>query len=204
MTWDEWPDWSERRRRRFPFFGYSHFRDVDEIMRDMERIMEEAFRGFPESMPRDFARERKLPDGRIIRERKPIVWGYSITSGRDGKPVIREFGNLKPSARRKPWESPFSLKEEREPLVDAIETEDEVRVVAELPGIEKEDVNLYSTSNTLTIKVDTEERKYYKELELPSEVDPKSARSTYKNGVLEVTLRKIEKKRPRGVSIGIE
>lgn len=204
MTWDEWRDWFERSRRRFPFFGDWHLRNIDEIMRDMERMMKEMFRGFTERIPRELTRERKLPDGSVIRGTGPIVWGYSITMGPDGKPVIREFGNLKPSAQRRPWEPPFSLKEEREPLVDVVETKDEVRVVAELPGVGKEDINLFAASNSLTVKVETEERKYHKELELPSEVDPKSAKSTYKNGVLEVTLKKTEKKKPEGAPINIE
>jgi len=204
MAEDEPRDWSERRRRRFPFFGDWYLGDIDEIMRDMERMMEEMFQGFTDRMPKDLIKERKLPDGRTIRETGPIVWGYSVTVGPDGKPVIREFGNLKPSAQRRPREPPFSIKEEREPLVDVVETDNEVRVVTELPGVEKEDINLYATPKTLTIKVDTEQRKYHKDLELPSEVDPKSAKSTYKNGVLEVMLKKVGKEKPKGVPINIE
>jgi len=205
LTWDEWRDWFERRRRRrFPFFDDWYFRSVEEVIRDMERMMDEMFRGFTEHLPKELVRERKLPNGRTIRESGPIIWGYSVTVGPDGKPVIREFGNLKPSVSSRPWEPPFSIREEREPLADVIETEDEVRVVAELPGVEKKDINLHATSNSLTIKVDTEERKYYKRLELPSEVNPKNAKSTYKNGVLEVTLEKVKKKRYDGVPINIE
>jgi len=204
MSRDEWDDWFERRRRRFPFFSRWFLSDIDQMIRDMERMMEEMFEGFTERIPKDLIKERRLPDGRVVRGVGPLVWGYSITVGPDGKPVVREFGNLKPSFRKRPWEPPFSLKEEREPLVDVIESDDEIRVVAELPGVEKKDINLYATSNTLTINVDTEERKYHKELELPAEVEPKSARSTYKNGVLEVKLKKVEKKKPKGVSINIE
>ncbi|MEM2111736.1 MAG: archaeal heat shock protein Hsp20 [Candidatus Bathyarchaeia archaeon] len=203
MTWDEWRDWFERRRRLFPFFDW-YFKDIDTIMRNVERMMEETFRGFFMRMPENLIREKKLPDGSIIKESGPIIWGYSMTIGPDGKPVVREFGNLKPSVQRRPWEPPFSLKEEREPLVDLVETDSEVKIIAELPGIEKEDINLYATSNSLIIDVDTKERKYHKEMNLPSEVDPKGARSTYKNGVLEVTLKKIEKKKPTGVPISIE
>jgi HSP20 family protein len=50
--------------------------------------------------------------------------------------------------------------------------------------VEKEDITLNATRNTLIIKVETKERKYLKELELPAEIDPKSAKPTYKNGVL--------------------
>ena len=85
-----------------------------------------------------------------------------------------------------------------------VETDSEVKVLAELPGVEKDEIKLHLTQNTLTIDVDSEERKYHKELELPAEADLKSAKSAYRNGVLEVTLRKIEKKKPTGVPINIE
>jgi len=204
MAWDEWQDWFERRKRRFPFFGDWYFEGLEETMREMEHMMEEMFKKFTEQIPKELIRERKLQDGRIVREAGPIIWGYSMTVGLDGKPVIREFGNLSPAARRKPWEPPFSFKEEREPLVDIVETDSEVKVLAELPGVEKDEIKLHLTQNTLTINVDTDERKYHKKLELPAEVDLKSARSTYRNGVLEVTFRKIEKRKPTGVPINIE
>jgi HSP20 family protein len=56
----------------------------------------------------------------------------------------------------------------------------------------------------LSISVDTAERKYFKEVDLPVNVDPKSAKSVYKNGVLEVTLTKREERKPKGEPIKIE
>ncbi len=59
------------------------------------------------------------------------------------------------------------VKEEREPLVDIVETNEDVHVVAELPGVEKTDIKLYGTEDSLTISVDTPQYKYFKEVELP-------------------------------------
>jgi len=99
----------------------------------------------------------------------------------------------------------LNVLEEREPLVDVISTNGEIKVVAELPGVEKEDIKLHGTEDTLTISVDTPRRKYFKEIELPAKVDVKKAKTMYKNGVLEVTLPKIEeKKKPKGEPIRIE
>jgi HSP20 family protein len=75
-----------------------------------------------------------------------------------------------------------------------IEEESVVRVIAEVPGVEKSDIKLSCAENLLTISVDTEKRKYYKEVELPSPVDPKSSKASYKNGILEVVLSKTRKK----------
>jgi HSP20 family protein len=96
------------------------------------------------------------------------------------------------------------VKEEREPLVDVISTNGEIKVVVELPGVEKKDIKLHGTEETLTISVNTEERKYFKEVKLPAKAQPKEAKSVYKNGVLEVTLPKTEeKKRPKGEQLRI-
>jgi HSP20 family protein len=78
-------------------------------------------------------------------------------------------------------------------------------VVVELPGVEKEDIKLHGTEDNLTISVDTPRRKYFKEIALLAKVNPKAAKTVYKNGVLEVTMPKIEKKeKPKGETIKIE
>ena len=64
---------------------------------------------------------------------------------------------------------------------------------------------MHGTENTLTISVDTPERKYHKEVETPVPINPQVAKTTYKNGVLEVSVPKIkEKKKPKGEQIEIE
>ncbi len=123
-------------------------------------------------------------------EASPFVYGFSMSLGSDGKPVIREFGNVEPSAR-----GPM-LKEEREPLVDVMEGDGEVVVVTELPGVEKEEIRLEATDRSLKINVEAVKRRYFKEMELPHLVDPKTAKATYKNGVLEVRFSKTEVGKP--------
>jgi len=124
-------------------------RDIDEAFREIEEMMERELQSI--------TRERKLPDGSQIREWEPFVYGYSITIGPDGKPQIRGFANLKPEAKLG-----ISIKEEREPLVDVMTANGEVKVIAELSGVEKKDIKLRGTEKTLTISVDTPQRKYYK------------------------------------------
>ncbi len=128
----------------------------------------------------------------------PYVYGFSMSVGPDGKPVIREFGNVQQSR------SGPQIREEREPLVDMMEEEKDVVVVAELPGVEKDDISLYITEDRLTISVDTPKRKYHRELTLPARVDSKSARASYKNGVLEVRLRKLMEKSVKGERLFME
>jgi HSP20 family protein len=195
---DDYPDW--QKRRRSPFFRGWGFEDVDKIFEEMEKMMEEEFRDFTSRVPKDYVRERKLPDGSTAREFGPFVYGYSMKVGPDGKPEIREFGNVKPRRNGLPH-----VQEEREPLVDVVETDGEVHVVAELPGVEKKDIKLSCTEDTLTITVDTPQHKFFKEVSLPRKVRVREAKSQYKNGVLEVTLPKAKDgKAPRGEPINIE
>jgi HSP20 family protein len=196
---DWWSKWFGR--RRWSFFG-SSFRDIDGLFRDMEEMMEREFGELSKRAPKDLVRERTLPDGSKVKQWGPFVYGYSVTVGPDGKPQVREFGNIKPETRM--GRPRVNIKEQREPLVDVLETDGEVKVIAELPGVEKKDITLHGTENTLTISVDTPQRKYYKEVEMPAKIEPKQAKSSYKNGVLEATVPKKKEEKPKGENIEIE
>jgi len=114
----------------------------------------------------------------------PYVFGFSVSLGPDGKPRVRKFGTLQSTTQGSRFQ------EEREPLVDVMEDRKEIVIIAELPGIEKEDIKLDVTESSLTISVDTPERKYHRELFLPAKILKNSVRKRYKNGVLEVRLKK--------------
>jgi len=197
---DWWAKWF-RRRSWWPFSRQWAFEDIDEMFKDMDEMMREEFRKASERAPKDLIRERTLPDGTKVKEWGPFVYGYSIKMGPEGRPKIREFGNIKPGTRM--GRPQVNIREQREPLVDVFETDGEVKVIAELPGVEKKDIKLHATEENLTISVDIPERKYYKEVELPSNVDPKQADSAYKNGVLEVTLKQRKEEKKKGEEIPI-
>jgi HSP20 family protein len=175
------------------------FSDVDEMF---ENMFQDMFKG----MPKDMMGERKLPDGSTVRQYGPFVYGYSMSIGPDGKPVIQEFGNVKPSRRPGAFgmEQPaLEPKNAREPLVDVINEPAQVRVVAELPGVEKSAIKTSINDDTLTISVDSASQRYYKDVRLPTGVDPESSKASYNNGVLEITLRKTNPK-PKGREIHID
>jgi len=185
-----------RRRRRFPIFPT----DIDEYFLEMDKYFEEMFKELQPGVPRDLVKERELPNGGKIREMGPFVYGYSITVGPDGKPVIREFGNIKPSSRGR---RPVELSEKREPLVDVFDEKDVIRVISEIPGVEKSDISLEIEGKKLQISVDAA-RKYQKTVDLPSEVDPDSTHAKYTNGILEVTMKKPQPEKNKGKKINIE
>ncbi len=170
---------------------------------DFEKNFEEVFQGM--ELPKDLVRERKFPGGGTAKEMGPFVYGYSFSMGPDGKPVIREFGNVKPPIKGSPFgvtRPKLDVKEQREPLVDTLVLSDSVKVVAELPGVEKSEIALECDGRNLVLKVDNDKHRYYKSLELPVEVDPDTSRASYKNGVLELILtRKTPGAKPKQIQI---
>jgi HSP20 family protein len=192
-----WDDWFKRFREGR---GFS-FPDIERMMDEMDKEMSKAFRDMENMIPRDLIRYRNQPDGSIKREYGPFIYGYSVNIGPDGKPIVREFGNLKPRSKVK-GSPPLNLRDSREPLIDVIDESDNVKIIAELPGVEKEDIQLSATEKNLTIKVDKPERKYYKMISFPAEVDNSSVKCVYKNGVLEAVFKK--KKESKSTRIPVE
>ena len=72
--------------------------------------------------------------------------------------------------------------------LDVHETDDEVRVIADIPGVDKESIDLKCDGTVLTIAASTHQQEYDERLTLPSRVDEHSASATYNNGILEVTF----------------
>jgi HSP20 family protein len=153
----------------------------------MNRLFREIFEEFDEEVRRLMREMERLSefDERSLRSLvgRPYVWGFEIVVGPDGVPRIKEFGNIRRVGRAP------KITEEVEPLVDVIEEDDRVRVVVELPGVEKDKISLKASGRRLIIKA-SNHKKYYKEVELPAEVDISTAKANYRNGVLEVELRK--------------
>ncbi len=171
-------------------------RSLSKFFREIDRLFEEAFKEFSERFPKELVKERKLPDGTVVRGVGPIIYGYSMTIGPDGVPRIKSFGNIKPAPVPVPSET-------REPFVEVIPSPNIIRVIAEIPGVRREDIDLRATENKLIISAQTGDRKYHKEVELPAKVDPKNVDASYENGVLDVILRRIEEKK-EGEKINIK
>mgnify|MGYP003759030693 CR=1 FL=1 len=105
------------------------------------------------------------------------------------------------------------------PAVDILETEDEVVIKADLPGVEMSDIHVDIENGTLSLKGERkfasgENRQGYHRIErsygsfaryfdLPDTVDPDKVKADYKNGVLTVTLPKKEIAKPRSIKVEI-
>jgi len=124
----------------------------------------------------------------------PFVYGFNMTIGPDGKPKFSKFGNIQPRVGEKKI-----VKKYREPLTEVTEEDDNIIVVAEMPGVKKDDIELKSTEDSLTITATSEDnsRRYKKSIDLPTHIDPDHAKARYQNGILEVKLDKIKSKSKR-------
>ena len=182
------------------------FRGFDQMRQEMEREFEDTFKDIEAKAPKDLVREYGTPGGGKVREYGPFVYGYSMTIGPDGKPRVREFGNVKPSSRRG-FGGGFTRPEisgETEPLVDVNTTDNEVKVVVEMPGVSKNNIKINVYDSTLEVKSEDPQRKYHKTIEIPQETDIETASSAYNNGILEITFKKKDQAKPKGKTIKVE
>ena len=112
------------------------------------------------------------------------VYGFSVKTLVGGEPVVESFGNIKKTPKGP------TVEEEREPITDVFDEKEEVRVYAEMPGINEEDIKIDLKEDILNISAKSGERKYHKEILLPVKVKPETLISGYKNGILEIKIKK--------------
>src|SRR5712692_7150704 len=128
----------------------------------------------------------------------PYYYGYSVTVGSDGKPVVKEYGNIRPGL--------LPTAESREPLVDVIidDKEKVLKLVAEMPGVEKKDIKTEVIGQTINIDAEHGDRKYHAKVPIKHKVDEDSVKAAYANGILQVSFKLKEEDRPKGKTVAVE
>ena len=120
---------------------------------------------------------------------KPLrgVYGFSIKSGLGEKGIkVEPFGNI----RRDEEGGRVEVHEVREPIVDVFDEPDHLLIVAEVPGIMQEDVQLELHEDVLTLAAGKGDKKYRKEVLLPASFSSDKMSFSCRNGILEIQLRK--------------
>jgi len=121
------------------------------------------------------------------------------------------------------WPERWFRRDEMEvaaPTVDLFEDKNDIVVKAELPGMDKDDIEVNLTNSTLTIKgekkkeEEVKEANYYRceraygsftrTLELPKDVHADKVKASFKNGVLEVRLPKTEEAKTKEIKVKVE
>ena len=85
----------------------------------------------------------------------------------------------------------------------SIEQDDEcVFITIDLPGFDKKNLKLKVNEDHVSVKAEQDERKHSSSKALPCPVDPSTAKATYRNGVLDIKVLKVEV--PKGVNVDIK
>jgi len=112
------------------------------------------------------------------------VYGFTINTAVGGSPKVETFGNIK----RTP-DGP-KVDEEREPLTDVFNEKSELVIIAEMPGIEQNDIIIDLKEDMLEFSANNNNRKYRKELLLPVKVSKENLHHKFTNGILEIRIKK--------------
>jgi len=128
----------------------------------------------------------------------PYYYGYTMTVGPDGKPIVKEYGNTKPEL--------VSASNTREPIVDTIVDEKEklVKLIAEMPGVDKSDLKVVVQDKSVNLSAEHGEKKYQVNVPIQNKVDENSAKASYKNGILELVFKLAEDEKPKSTTVEVE
>jgi HSP20 family protein len=156
------------------------FKGIADVLRAINQTVQNI-----ERIPKELVREYETQTGKAKRV-GPIVYGYSVST-LDGKPIVREFGNV----RSRSEDNVPVVVPEMEPLIDVIASGNVFKVIAEMPGLSKEHIKLDAHDSIIEISTDSSApRKYRQQIEIPPDADIKTAKSKYTNGILEIVFDK--------------
>ena len=119
-----------------------------------------------------------------VKKGMKAVYGFTVKSAVGGKPVVEPFGNVKQTPKGP------TVDEEREPMTDVFDEKEEVKIYAEMPGVNEADIKVEVKGDILDIAARSGDRKYHKEVLLPAPVKAGMLTSSFKNGMLEIRIKK--------------
>ena len=140
----------------------------------------------------------ELEDSTNLHTHGPYYYGYTMTIGPDGKPIVKEYGNVKPAL--------LPTSDVREPFVDVLVDEKEkvLKLIAEMPGVEKKDIKILVEGRTVNLDAEHGDKKYHAKVPVRQKVDEDSVKATYANGILEVRFKLKEDEKPKGKTVEVD
>ncbi|MGD1004116.1 MAG: Hsp20/alpha crystallin family protein [Methanoregulaceae archaeon] len=137
--------------------------DPDDVFGQMEKMMARMFAEMT----------REIPIGGM----PPNVMGYRLIVQNGGLPQDEQSSS-----------HVIQPRDLNEPVPEVHHIGDEIKVIAELPGSEKEKIHVDLKGSTLSIESEGRSQNYHMSTEIPS-VDENSMQTSYRNGVLELTFK---------------
>ncbi len=137
---------------------------------------------------------------RSTKSRKWLDFNEPVKKAVKSKPKTLRIETLKPTKSVRSSQSyrtpkSFSKRkfQEPKPLIDIFQENNGITIVAEIAGFNKESFKINVKDQKITLSAKAKDRRYYKSLNLPKVVIPNDIHTTFKNGVLEIKLKKAEK-----------
>ena len=147
------------------------FKGLGDLLNQVSKLAEQAG---------EFKKEGEIKFGEKVKG----IYGINIRTLAGGEPKVETFGNIKKTPK-----GPV-VEEVREPIVDVFDEKDHISVIVEMPGVSAEDIKVDVKGDILKLSATTGDRKYSKEVLLPSKVEGEPE-IVYKNGILEIKLKKM-------------
>lgn len=146
-------------------------RSLRDLLDELDRYFEEF-----EKEVQDFVKEG-ISNTRILS--RPFVAGFQMRMGPEGRPNVQFFGD-----------HAFRGDGFRVPMIEqAVDQKNGVmRLVLDMPGVEKKDIEISATDGAALVKAEGESRKYRAEVQLKAQVEPDSGKAEFRNGVLEISF----------------
>jgi HSP20 family protein len=171
-------------------------------MSDYDMFLNDEFDNIFRKMSRPFMDIESLfeefKDSTNLHTYGPYYYGYTMTIGPDGKPVVKEYGNVKPAL--------LPTSDVREPFVDVLVDDKEkvLKLIAEMPGVEKKDIKILVEGRTVNLDAEHGDKKYHAKVPIRQKVDEDSVKATYANGILELRFKLKEDEKPTGKTVEVD
>jgi HSP20 family protein len=163
-------DWNDKRRKK-PFNHIGFNEEFEKMFKMMEEMMKQMIHNI---------------DFNNIEPGITFIYGDEIYIDSNRNPNFQEFRNYP----RELSDEKQPIQEKTEPLIDIIKRNKDISITVEIPNVEKKDIDLRTTENNLEIKVDKPDQQFHRNVVLPCKVKPKTTKATYKNGVLDVIIKR--------------
>ena len=175
---------------RNPWMGRSLFEEMDREFAEAEDMLNRMFRTVREMGPSSTSTAEY-----------PYYYGYQITIGPNGRPKINEFGNVKLGSKGFVEQNGV-----REPLVDNVlnKKQNTLTITAEMPGVDKENINVNVTGQHVTLHAEKGDKKYHADIPIDINLDESTTKAAFLNGILELKIKLKENSRPKGKAIKVE
>ncbi len=151
----------------------------DRFWDDWDRLFKNIYGDFERMFKRSM---KELPeDPENVR-----TWGFKMFWDNSmEKPVLKYFGNLDPLTG-KLLEDGFRIPSSEKSFDP---NESAWRVIVELPGVKRGEINLSVSESNLQLETSNPERKYRHQIDFDTEIDSNSVRAKFNNGILDITLK---------------